>query len=75
MNKRVGEAAPTETQQFQNAIPEATLNEKYDQVEVDFGMGQWDKLSSSLDSLLPAIERGWKAKVYQSEQVNSLTSS
>lgn len=75
LNKRVVDAASKEIQEFQNQVPEATLNEKYDQVEVDFSMDQWDKLSSSLDSLVPAVERGWKAKVEESEEIESLASS
>ncbi len=75
LNKRVAEVAGDETEEFQKRIPESTLNEKYDQVELDFGMSHWDKLSSSLNSLLPAVERGWKTKVEESNQLEPLTQS
>ncbi len=67
-------AAPSEIAEFRQSFPEAQLNEKYQQLELSVTMSNWDTIREHLARLLPAVEKGWKAKVADAESLEAQSS-
>lgn len=71
VNKRALNAAPTETAKLRESFPDAQLNEKYEQLELPVTRENWDTLRANLETVLPAVEAGWKTKVEEAEKVEA----